>query len=466
MKKVLLTLAATAAFNAPLLANNIQVSNVSLGGQDAAAHFSLVGYSIGWENSWRTATNESNYDGAWIFVKYRKANTAEWRHATLNATGNTQPAGSAIKVSADGKGAWMYRNANGQGAVSWSDAKLRWNYGVDGVNDQDSVEIRVFAIEMVYVPSGNFYLGSGGTGASEFRKGGSGTITPYRVTGAGPLPVANNDTSLYYTNAGSGGDLAGPVPASFPNGFNGFWLMKYEASQQQIADFLNHLDAAKASANNPGGLTGAHPSLTAQQPERAMGISWKILTAYADWSGMRPYTEMEFEKAARGGNINPVANEFAWGNTTIYGLNGVSNSGTDSEAVAVPVNANCNYLNSYAAPSRCGIFATATSNRTQAGAGYYGNLDLSGNLSEYVITAGTPDGRAFNGAHGDGMIDAAGNANVNGWPGASGNGLRGGSISNTSFPNLLQISDRSNGTYGASPASVNSFALRLARTAE
>lgn len=466
MKKLLLLLTAVAALYGKAIANNIQVSNVGLGGQNAATHFSLVNYNISWNNGWRTSTNENNYDGAWIFVKYRKANTSEWRHATINATGNTEPSGSVIKVSSDGKGAWMYRSANGQGSVSWAGAKLRWNYGVDGVNDNDSVEIRVFAVEMVYIPSGAFYLGSGGTGNNEFRKGGAGTAAPFLVSSAGPVYVANNDTSLYYANIGLAGDQAGPVPVTYPNGYNGFWLMKYEASQQQVVDFLNHLDIAKYTANNPGGFTGTHPSLVAPQPERACGISWKIMVAYADWSGMRPYTEMEYEKACRGANINPVANECAWGNTTFIGLTGVSNMGADSEVVNLPANANCNYLNSYGAAVRCGLFATATSDRVTAGAGYYGNLEMSGNLSEYVITSGSADGRAFTGAHGDGMIDGAGNANVPGWPGVSGAGTRGSSAATTFYPNMLQVSDRSNGTSATPATTVGLLAIRLARTAE
>lgn len=69
--------------------------------------------------------------------------------------------------------------------------------------------------------------------------------------------------------------------------------MKYETSQQQYADFLNHLDLARATANNtPGIFTGTHPNLAAPQPERTIGnISNQRLAAMADWGGLRPFTE-------------------------------------------------------------------------------------------------------------------------------------------------------------------------------
>ena len=56
-------------------ANDVLVTNVSLINQTTAGapatHFNNVQFSINWKNSWRTSTNESNYDGCWIFVKYK-----------------------------------------------------------------------------------------------------------------------------------------------------------------------------------------------------------------------------------------------------------------------------------------------------------------------------------------------------------------------------------------------------------
>ena len=59
--------------SAPFIkANNIQLANVLLNGQNTGSQYSIINFDVSWENSWRTITNETNYDGAWIFVKFRK----------------------------------------------------------------------------------------------------------------------------------------------------------------------------------------------------------------------------------------------------------------------------------------------------------------------------------------------------------------------------------------------------------
>jgi formylglycine-generating enzyme required for sulfatase activity len=57
-------------------------------------------------------------------------------------------------------------------------------------------------------------------------------------------------------------------------------------------------------------------------------------------------------------------------------------------------------------------------------------MDLSGRLWERCVSIGHPLGRAFDGKPGDGMLDAQGSADVEGWPGADavGSGFRGGAI--------------------------------------
>src|SRR5208283_4202281 len=58
----------------------------------------------------------------------------------------------------------------------------------------------------------------------------------------------------------------------------------------------------------------------------AMNYSyWLDAAAYAAWAGLRPYTELEYEKAARG-PITPVNGEYAWGSTGITNATGPSNS--------------------------------------------------------------------------------------------------------------------------------------------
>jgi hypothetical protein len=90
---------------------------------------------------------------------------------------------------------------------------------------------------------------------------------------------------------------------------------------------------------------------------------------------------------------------------------------------------------------RTGIFATGSTGRATSGSGYYGNMELSGNLWERVVTLGNATGRTFSGVHGNGTLTAGGAADVAGWPAAAGTGWKGGSWLNTTT-NSATTSDR------------------------
>jgi formylglycine-generating enzyme required for sulfatase activity len=472
MKKLLLSAWITLASVLQLQANNVQVSNVSLSDPNAVQQTSLINYNISWENSWRTSTNEKNYDGVWLFVKYKKANTSDWRHATLSSTGFTAPTGSTIQVGSDGKGAWMYRSADGQGDVNWTGAQLKWNYSVDGLTPEDSVEIKLFAIEMVYIPSGPFYLGCGGTSVNQFQKGNVSPSTPYLVNSNNEIIIENTTGNLYFNTApnSTNGDHTGILSANFPKGYNAFWLMKYEASNQQMIDFYNHVTSAAATNLGIASMipTGAHPNYQTDKPFKAFTTSWRALTAYADWTGMRPYSELEYEKACRGVNNFSVPNEYAWGNTNYVSVNSTINANAEDEKVNLPANANCYIVGSSNIGSlslRNGIFATTTSDRYAAGAGYYGNMEMSGNVNECVVHISNPAGRAFTGVNGDGYLSATGEANVPTWPtNTFGQKSRGGSY--TSQANSARVSDRSSALSDNESAFLYIYGIRLARNAE
>jgi hypothetical protein len=66
--------------------------------------------------------------------------------------------------------------------------------------------------------------------------------------------------------------------------------------------------------------------------------------------------------------------------------------------------------------------------RVNSGGGFYGVLELSGNVWEQPVTVGNSTGRPVQGRyHGDGTLDSSGNPNVTNWPGTDtvGAGLRG-----------------------------------------
>lgn len=479
-------------------ANNIAVSNSSITNQNTAGDFTHVKFDVSWENSWRTSTLESNWDAAYVFVKYRIPPMNTWYHATLNyvdgtATndGNTEPTGATINTASDGKGAFLYRNADGIGNVNFTGAQLRWDYGADGLNDDDSVEVCVFAIEMVYVPQGAFYAGDGATVAgvgiqAQFEDGNSGN--PLQITteaaltlggsGAGSLGN-NNKTGMTTPSYEDFADATTQtLPAEFPKGYNAFYCMKYEITQGQYADFLNKLSLTQATARYLGSystafqsITGSHPSYAADAPDRPLVyINYADFYGYLDWAGLRPMTELEYEKACRG-TRNPVADEFVWGDITIHAAGyTMSNAGLPNETIdAVTTVGNAAYnLTNNSRPYRAGSIAAsqATPNRVEAGATYYGIMEMAGNQWELVMSVGRSEGRTFDGAHGDGYIDASGIYDVASWPTSIwGLGMRGGAYNSANYQ--LRTSSRQYGHYHATTGARNSsYSGRGVRTAQ
>jgi formylglycine-generating enzyme required for sulfatase activity len=250
-----------------------------------------------------------------------------------------------------------------------------------------------------------------------------------------PYLVASNASINLGTAAGAlnpngNGPASGTIPAVFPKGYNAFWIMKYECSQQQYADFLNHLDLARATVNQPTIFTGTHPNLIAPEPNGGIGeLGFNRAAALSDWSGLRPLSELEFEKACRGYNTPAVPNEYVWGNTTISPVTGVSNQGAEDEAVSTPSDANANIAHGFNAITRVGIFARASgSTRVLSGSTYYGVMNMGDNLYEVCFSMVDAKGRAIDESiNGDGYLDQDGTTDIAAWKENAAYGLRGGS---------------------------------------
>ena len=495
-------------------ADNITVSDAKLAAPVKGTH-GTVRFNVQWEHSWRLdlpGTNRAepyNYDAAWVFVKYRAGN-GEWKHATLstNAADHVVPAGVALSVGqTDGKGigVFLYRSANGAGTFKADNVGLRWLYPSNGIGDSAAVTVKVFAIEMVYVSQGPFWVGDGQVkppnivmADSQFYAGG-GAHPPYNpllITNENEMAVGDSAGQLCYIPQkepnslfAHSGDGLGPRPAVFPKGYAAFYGMKYEITQGAYVDFLNTLSVAQATnrwpfmndellrkdlafgyahryaITNTSGVcslnllrwvrsTPASPDsvvdpawndepdwkdicgkFTTTLPYVACNmLDWQDVAAYLDWAGLRPMTEMEYEKVCRG-PLPPVPYEYAWGNTTLVPATSIINSGQTNEAPGGPAwpippttVPNCVVIGSGAkcvnGPMRVGcMWGMGTGSRTCMGAGYYGMRDLSGNLLEPVVAVGMPLCRRFTGQHGDGALDEdTGNANVPGWPDTDGYG--------------------------------------------
>jgi formylglycine-generating enzyme required for sulfatase activity len=475
--------------------SGIDVTNISLGTRDAGTGNAPINFDISWNNSWRStdpgAPAPNNWDAAWVFVKFRK-NGGDWAHASLNDTGHTVPSGASLDVGLvdtsasfniatnPAVGVFIYRSADGVGTFSKTGFSLSWKYTQDGVGTGDTIDIRVFAIEMVYVPTGAFFAGDNSASVASFRQGSSDTdpwyigseaeIATGTQNGAGTGVGETNSEYRYVSNSQTGEAATGAVftiPAVFPKGYQKFYMMKGEISQGQWVAFFNMLTTTQKSARDITSATGKNSdsrtyrnnvswsSGDARLPDEGGGatyatvamnyLSWADLAAYLDWAGLRPMSELEFEKAGRG-PYRAVAEEYLWGSTSITGASGVSNAGKPNEAPSAA--ANCVYNNVVQGPMRVGAMAAGDATRIASGAGYYGAMDLSGNLWERSVTVGNSTGRGFNGAkHGNGVVTSGGDGDVTTWPGtdAVGGGLRGGDWFNVA--SYARLSDRYRAAY-------------------
>ena len=469
LSKTMILVAILLVSTMPLWANHVVVENVSITDQNAASDYTHIKFDILWENSWRVSTGPSNWDAAWVFAKWKLHSGTDWAHCTLSSTDgdHTAPSGSTIDAASDGTGIFIYRSSDGSGSNNWDNVKLRWNYGTDGVADDATVDVKVFAIEMVYIPEGSFSLYNGESGDlySNFNSGN--TISSEDAIAEGGITWSMESPHQACGSQDIDGTIGGcaALGANYPKGYKAIYCMKYEISQGQYADFLSLLTDAQDDNRYPNKsysrhtISGSYGNYTASVPDRACNyLSWADGLAYADWAGLRPMTELEFEKICRGPET--AGTEYAWGNTNI--ASSAYTLSNDGEYNAMVSNAASNPTGnaSYSTtdgdingPLRCGIFATSTSTRAEAGASYYGVMEMSGNMAERCVTVakycyyGTATGAgSFDGQHGNGTLSATGCADVNNWPSPTGgesygSGFRGGSIWEHS--GALRVSDRS-----------------------
>ena len=374
--------AAVACSGAPALAADLAVS-VETGG---AADGRTVAVRIEWRHAWRDARN---HDGVWVVVRDRE------RPATPIAKllpGGARSLGGGthdaeIAVTADGVGAFVApRLTPGEERVD--PVVLRVELRLAG----DSVPTSPFAtgLEMVYIPAGAFELGDADAQA---RAQGSlfavdedpGAPTRYEVRDESAIAVADEPGALWYEVGGEPqyrGDRAGPIPEGFPKGTRAFWIMKREFRQGDWAAFLAALPpvaralrwrppAASAEGAACFSLADVDGVPVASAPARPLQfVSWDDTCALLDWHRLRPLTELEFEKAARG-PVAPCALDFPWGIA-------------DAAPVLRRVESTRDLRHDGAAAEAGGDAAA----RIARGASYFGVLDLAGSVWERVVAAG------------------------------------------------------------------------------
>ena len=460
-------------------ANNIQLTNVSI--VNGGPGLIRVKFDVTWDNSWRTNIGPANNDGAWVFFKY-KLPGGLWTHLNMTGFNNLLPAGFDVfqNTGTNKVGAMIMRDAGnlGVGSVTATNIEL----GVIN-NLPYNIDVRGFAIEMVYVPapSGSRPIFGDGDGTAEsvnalhysdnLATNNSVLPTVCDVNGFDDAKLSTDGIFIYSNDTIQTTNPIG-VLEPFPT-MKALWCMKYEINQAGYRDFLNTLDSvqqvnrtsvAVTSATGTSALSGgtARNSIEIATPaSNSFGavygcdannnniynepgdgewiacnfLAWVDVAAYLDWSGLAPMSELQYERMCRGNSSagpNPaVLGEYAWGTNTIFASNYTLTGGATTAEVANNASGtvgNAAYATtSNAGPLRSGIFATATSNRITSGGTYYGIMEMSGNMPEYCIMLGSVAGRSCHFIpNGNGVLSNLGNAqlSVGGtgfWPGMEGN---------------------------------------------
>ena len=407
--------------------NNAAITNISVS-RPADPETIAISFTIRENNiSTGTTDNNANWNTAdWVFVKFSTAAGADgtWNHAVMGAGGGVG-AGAGLTLATDNKGVFLDHTAIQ--SLWTSTATLIWNYAANGVSGYDlgQTVFKVFSIAMVRIPQGSYVYNVSNLGGATFNNPAGNTL----VNSASVIPAG--------------------AAAGWPNGYNSFYVMRYEISQGQYAGFLNTLPSASATAlhyvtvanghnmtytgGNPYGSQYAAADPNAAKNYLSTADAWSFLS----WAALRPMTEMEFEKASR--DLSPDARVYPWGSgaptTTLYAP--ANEAGTHALNYL-----NYNNITDGSKVLDVGRYMSGDVYRTlsQTGASPYGIADLAGNLSDGVLNCSFTS------------VPSNGNGIVvwpDDWPAvdSTAKGVRGGNWSNDET--RVRVSDRTNASYSA-----------------
>jgi len=477
MKKLLLTSVVAMLSMITTQASDIKIKSKGVTSVNTIDKKAELSFDIDWNYSWRTGNGEgglgsgdatcptcpNNHDAIWVFAKYRKQTApgvySDWTHLKLESSGHTAPSGAVIKTglvnenasynsaSNPGVGVFVYRANRGLinsttpfNRVVFSDLKLNFDLASNGLATSDQIQIRLFGIEMTYVTPGSYELGSAGSEVNKFRDASADaavTISNYNSL---------SNVRIRQGSTGSTLNALGTLNANYPIATNGYYMMKYEISQAQYVAFLNTLPASAASANYIDSMRN-NPANDSFQISVTAGVystpypfypmiymNWATMCNYLAWAGLRPVSEFEYEKAARG-TSSSISGEFAWGDATLPVLQGGSggnnrlyiiydnrvqkvyyfrcNGGSAPNTNTNGFASNCtatdtvsivfwaNYGNYFTHILPLSTFTKSNTDRKFSGSGFYGIYELSGNAGELCLPVSNT---SYDGLHGNGSI--------------------------------------------------------------
>jgi formylglycine-generating enzyme required for sulfatase activity len=331
-------------------ADTIQVTNIKW--EAGTKEYSTVTFDLSWNHSWRAKWTEpaeknvtgkplpvESWDAAWVFVKFRPFGERVFSHASLDldAARHQKPAGAALDVAASddgrkGLGVFIYRDAIGNGANHFKGVKLRWQNAADKA-DPAKAELSVHAIAMVYVPEGPFHY-KGPWEDHPFADGHTHPLTlidnPDPTQPGGRPGLGPNADPVVVTNTT-------PNCETYPNGYSPFYIMKYSITQGEYARFLTeqapNLEEAHYNDGRYGALKDDEPRrfanlngyngytinfspgegrYKADVPDRPANLlSLPDIQSFMCCAGLRPPSDLEYEKSCRGPRAVARAEE-AW----------------------------------------------------------------------------------------------------------------------------------------------------------
>ena len=422
MKNVILILVLV-WLSLPGYSNNVRL-NGTVKVTDVTSGVATLELDLAWDNSWR---DNFNWDAVWIFLKTKPASGA-WSHVMLQDVQHTATNDYVVMNGKSGNnvvGVYVFLGKNDTRRQASTTVTLKWACGsayTKASFDNNQAFLLAQGIEMVYVPFGAYYLGDG----SSANTLGGADGKPLAISGEGAI-------ATLYQRASNGAISAAinNLNANYPKGYGGFYVMKYETSQEQYVTFLNTLTRAEQetllgasflSALSPGryifgdtlqptfrngiilsGKSSGQPyifdnNLNGNDVYGEDGdgqcvacnyMSLNDLLAYASWSGLRPMSELEYERACRAPfPQDPLAGEYPWNSNS--GLSRVTSITAGGRAAEIAGNTSCNVnsgsglTGSNQGPVRCGLFARTTSTQVTAGATYWGVMEMAGNVRELV----------------------------------------------------------------------------------
>ena len=244
--------------------------------------------SVQWEHAWRLP--DQRHDAAWLTFRYR--DRGEWLPLLLpdNVSSYTTGSSLQIRTAAHQLGVLLLPAQTGAAEIAATELLIQLSAPLPATAEL----LEVQAVEMLYVPAGAFCLGDAHSNNT------FATATGGSVFVDSPAFTLEVDSATV------------AVAADFPSGFKGFYLQKYEISQQQWVSFINQLSAQQQEALLPSAAAGellypaaemhrntvrvkqaatatAPAQFETATPHRAMNyLGWQELLAYSSWCGLRP----------------------------------------------------------------------------------------------------------------------------------------------------------------------------------